>query len=100
MTLVADASESDHGARVSISVGIRAGTIAGMAYRVWGCPYLIAALEAVCLALEKKPPGSLENFDAADITRELSIPIEKSGRILLLEDALAMLWAQYAGTEN
>jgi hypothetical protein len=98
--LVADVSESDHGAHIVISAGIRGGAIAGMAYRVWGCPHLIAALERVCTTFEGQPVAGLENFDSADITQELSVPVEKAGRILLLEDALATLWAQCAGTED
>jgi NifU-like protein involved in Fe-S cluster formation len=100
LTLVADVSESDNGAHIVISAGIRGGIIAAMAYRVWGCPHLIAALEHMCTTFAGQPVAGLENFDSADITQELSVPVEKTGRILLLEEALATLWAQYAGTED
>ncbi len=96
LNLVADVAESASGARITLAAGIRGGIIAGMAFRVLGCPHLIAALEIVCTALEEKPVVGLENFDSADITQQLSVPVEKSGRILLLDDALATLWAQYA----
>ena len=82
------------------SAGIRGGTIAGMAHRVWGCPHLIAALELACRISVGQPVASLENFDPAYITQELSVPVEKAGRIILLEDALAALWAHYASTED
>ena len=100
LTLVADVSESEHGAHIVISAGIRGGVIGAMAYRVWGCPHLIAALEHVCTTFEGQPVAGLENFDSADITQELSVPVEKTGRILLLEDALAALRAQSASTED
>jgi len=100
LTLVADVSESEHGAHIVISAGIRGGVIARMVYRVWGCPHLIAALECVCTTFEGQPVAGLEIFDSADITQELSVPVEKTGRILLLEDALATLWAQCAGAED
>ena len=100
LTLAADVSESDRGARITLAAGIRDGILAGMAFRVWGCPHLIAALELACTTLVDQPVAGLENFDSADITQELSVPLEKSGRILLLEDALATLWAQYAGAED
>ena len=98
LTLTADVSESDTGTRtrVTLVAGVQAGVVAALAYRVWGCPHLIAALELVCTGLEGLPIGSLKNFALADITQELCIPVEKSSRILLLEDALAALWAQYA----
>jgi hypothetical protein len=44
--------------------------------------------------------SGLENFESADITQQLSVPVEKTGRILLLEDALATLWAHYASTAD
>ena len=100
LNLAADVVESASGARITLAAGIRGGIIAGMAFRVWGCPHLIAALELVCMALEEQPVAGLEKFDLADITQELSVPVEKSGRILLLEDALATLWAQYADAQD
>ena len=88
---------SSHGACIELTVGIRHAVIAGMSYKVWGCPHLIAAVELACESLGDQPIAHLEKFDTADITQKLSVPTEKAGRILLLEDALAMLWAQYAG---
>ena len=100
LTLVADVSESAEGAHIVMSAGIRGDTIAGMAFRVRGCPHLIAALELACRELTDLPVASLENFDSANITQELSVPVEKAGRILLLEAALATLWAQYASAAD
>ena len=94
-TLVADVSNSNKGAHIVMEAGIRDGVIADMAFRVWGCPHLIAALESACTRLVGQPLANLENYDSADIMQELSIPPDKMGRILLLEDALATLWAQY-----
>lgn len=99
-TLSADVSDSDEGARIVMSAGIRGDTIAGAAFRAWGCPYLIAAVDLACEGLAGQPVKSLENHDLAHITQELSVPAEKRGRILLLEDALATLWAQYTGAAD
>jgi NifU-like protein involved in Fe-S cluster formation len=90
----ADVSDSDKGARIVISAGIRDGTIASAAFRAFSCPHLIAALDLACERLTGQPVQSLENYDLAHITKELGVPAEKAGRILLLEDALATLWAQ------
>lgn len=94
-TLNAEVSDSDKGAHLVMAAGIRDDSIAEITFRAWGCPHLIAALEAVCEHLEGQPAASLENCDLADITQELSVPAEKMGRILLVEDALATLWAQH-----
>jgi NifU-like protein involved in Fe-S cluster formation len=93
--LAAEVADSDKGAHIVMAAGIRDDSIAAMTFRAWGCPHLIAALEAVCEHLVGQPAASLENCDLADITQELSVPAEKMGRILLVEDALATLWAQY-----
>ncbi len=99
-TLDADVSESAHGAQLQLSAGVRDGALAALAFRAWGCPHLIAAADLACERLTGKPVKSLENHDLAHITRELGVPAQKSGRILLLEDALATLWAQYAAAET
>lgn len=96
-TITAEASESDQGARICLAAGIRDGTLEAATFRAWGCPHLIAAADLACEQLTGRPVQSLENFDLAHITQELCIPAEKAGRILLLEDALATLWAQFGG---
>ena len=93
-TLHADVSEGGHGARLTMQAGIADTTIRELRFRVWGCPHLIAAAEATCAALEGHSVNALKNWKVANITQKLSVPIEKSGRILLVEDALAGLWAQ------
>ncbi len=98
--LNADVSDSDNGVRIVLSAGIRDAVITGVAFRAWGCPHLIAAVDLACEQLAGQPATSLENHDLAHITGELAVPAEKAGRILLLEDALAILWAQYAGAAD
>ncbi len=97
--LIADVADSDKGAHVVMTAGIRDDVIAEIAFRAWGCPHLIAALEAVSEHVEGQPLASLEKCDLEDITQELAVPAEKMGRILLLEDALATLWAQHANAD-
>ncbi len=54
-------------------------------FRASACPDLLAACELTC----RMSTGSPESWPAADdLIRELDIPIEKTGRILLIEDAL------------
>ena len=99
-TLVVDVSDSDKGPHIIMAAGVRDDSIAEITFRAWGCPHLIAALESVCERLLGQPAASLENCDLADITQDLSVPAEKMGRILLVEDALATLWAQYVSAKT
>jgi len=96
--LDAAVAESARGARITLLAGIEDGIIREMRYRVWGCPHLIAATEWLCERRESEPVASLGDFPLQEIMRQLSVPVEKTGRILLLEDALNSLKTQYACT--
>ncbi|MGI9261487.1 MAG: iron-sulfur cluster assembly scaffold protein [Woeseiaceae bacterium] len=90
----AEVTESENGARLLLQVGIRDKKIAEMRFRVWGCPYLIAAAETVCADKENMPIATLQVFAQNELMQRLSVPDEKLGRMLLLEDALLTLAAQ------
>lgn len=78
-------------ARLRLSAELASGRLSRLAFRVYGCPHLIAAAEAFCEAFEGRDATELAQFSVADTIEELGIPLEKTGRILLLEDAIAAL---------
>jgi nitrogen fixation NifU-like protein len=94
--LSAEASESASGAQVVLFAGIADGKIAEMCFRAWGCPYLVAATEKLCKDRENGPVSGLSAIDTNSLMEQLSVPVEKTGKMLLLEDALESLWAQHA----
>lgn len=96
---IASAADSAQSARIVLASGIDAGVIREMRFRVWGCPHLIAAAEWLCGQLESGPAAAMENFPLQEIMRQLSVPVEKTGRILLLEDALKSLARQWSGAD-
>ena len=67
------------------------GRLARLAFRAFGCPHLIAAAEAACAACEGRETGALAAWEAGAAFAELAVPLEKTGRILLLEDAIRAL---------
>lgn len=83
--------ESMAGARVEMVVGLLDGKLKECRYRVFGCPHLLAACEWLCSYYEGKTLLELQQFRAADCMVVLQVPIEKTGRILLLEDAIRSL---------
>ena len=91
---VSEESESTEGARIRLSAGIVNGRISELRYRVFGCPHLIAAAQWACENLEGHLTSELAAFDRKACMRILNVPVEKTGRILLLEDALAGLGKQ------
>ena len=85
----------DQGVRVRLSARAKAGTIEAMRFRVWGCPHLIAAAEWLCGYYEGRALAALEEFPSAPIMENLAIPMEKTGRILVLEDTVRSLGQQF-----
>ncbi len=81
----------DQGIRLRLSATEDEGRIQSLRFRAWGCPHVIAACEWFCSHFEGEPGESLSEFRAADIMRDLSVPVEKTGRILVLEDAVRSL---------
>ena len=77
--------------RLQLSVRASGGTVDAMRFRAWGCPHTIAAAEAACRALEGRRVGELLDFSASGLMEELAVPVAKTGRILVLEDAVRSL---------
>lgn len=84
-------SASETGPRLELSAGIDDGKIAEIRFRAWGCPYLIAAAEWACERLEGRSIEALETISANDLAAALSVPVAKTGVVLLVEDAIAAL---------
>ena len=81
----------DQGLRLRLSAEVRGGVITRLLFRAWGCPHLIAAAEAVCRQFEGQSAAALEQFASGQIMRDLAVPVEKTGRILVLEDTVRSL---------
>jgi NifU-like protein involved in Fe-S cluster formation len=87
----------DQDVRLRLSASVAAGAVDAMRFRAWGCPHTIAAAEAACAALEGGPAADLLDFSATGLMEELSVPATKTGRILVLEDAVRLLGQAIGG---
>ena len=85
----------DQGVRLQLSARVAGAEIAEMRFRAWGCPHLIAAAEWLCGYYEGRPLSALEDFPRAPIMENLAIPMEKTGRILVLEDTVRLLGQKF-----
>lgn len=94
---VADVSDG-RGFSVRLAAAADRGIVQKLAFRAFGCPHLIAAAEAACEECEGRPAAALGSFAARGLLERLQVPVEKTGRILLLEDALQALAERLAGT--
>ncbi len=82
---------SDRGMHIRLAATVSSERITSMRFRAWGCPHVIAAAEATCRLYEGRPVAALEEFASAHIMQDLAVPIEKTGRILVLEDTVRSL---------
>lgn len=83
----------DQGMRIRLSAKVVDGRIKKLGFRAWGCPHVIAAAEAFCRQFEGRSVAALEEFKTSQIMRDLAVPVEKTGRILVLEDTVRSLRA-------
>ena len=67
------------------------GVLETLSFRARGCPHVLAACEWLCRRLEGRPVGALDELEPADIMQALSVPVAKTGRILVVEDAVRLL---------
>ena len=81
------ASESESGVRVTLAALLDGDDICYLRYRIFGCPHLIAAAEDFCTAMEGKPVSALLELNVPILMDKLDIPVEKTGRLFILEDA-------------
>lgn len=81
------ARESATGPRVRIACGIDNGKLQNLRFRAWGCPHFLAAAELLCRQLEGLPVTAIDGVDVMKLGKQLAVPVEKTGRILTLEDA-------------
>jgi NifU-like protein involved in Fe-S cluster formation len=81
----------DQGMRIRLSAEVADGRLLKLRFEAWGCPHVLAASEAFCRQFEGRPATDLEQFETTPIMRDLAVPIEKTGRILVLEDTVRSL---------
>ena len=94
----AQAAEFSGGARVRLSCDVVDGRLARVAFSAWGCPHFLAAAELLCRKLEGLDIEGLSHLDPRELARQLAVPVEKTGRILTLEDAFSGLKREISNT--
>lgn len=85
----------DQGVRLQLSATVDGGIVSAMRFRAWGCPHTIAVAEAACAVLEGRPVADLLEFSVRGLMEELAVPVEKTGRILVVEDAVRSLGRRF-----
>lgn len=98
-----DAGSEGRGARVQLLAwelppGGPGARLARVRFRAYGCPALLSAADLAAERLEGAPRESLGRLDPRALAAELALPVEKLGRVLLIEDAARSCLAALRGT--
>jgi len=86
------AGQRENGAQIRFEARIEDDRIAEIVFLAYGCPHTIAACSLACERLEGAPVRALGELEPAELAAALGVPARKTGRLLLVEDALHHCW--------
>ena len=64
-----------------------AASIEAVRFLAFGCPHVIAVADWVCEAAVGRPPGRALPETVQRLRERFAVPIDKTGRLLIVEDA-------------
>jgi hypothetical protein len=94
-----EAGSEDAGTRVAFAARVRAGRVARLEARVFGCPHTRAACDRAVQLLTGAPVADLGRLEPRQLGADLGIPPEKAGRLLIIQDALRNCLADWDNGE-
>jgi NifU-like protein involved in Fe-S cluster formation len=68
------------------------GVVRAVGFRAFGCPHTIAAANVVAGWLEGRSVAEARGLDVRGLCAQLAVPVEKLGKLLRIEDAVAACW--------
>ncbi len=86
-----EAMALERGAWVRFEARVDHGQVLDCVFRAWGCPHTLAAAAWACAALKGLAIDMGDAIDARRLALELAVPVEKMGRLLIVEDAMHAL---------
>lgn len=82
------AGRREHGTEVMLHIGVSDGRVAEAAFQAFGCPHTIAACSVLTGLLAGRPVAELGGLRMDELAARIGLPVEKTGRLLVIEDAL------------
>ena len=77
---------------VRFELQVAGGGVAAVAFQAFGCPHTLAAANVVADWLEGRTVEEARRLDVKALCAELEVPVEKLGKLLRIEDAVAACW--------
>jgi len=85
---------------VRFELQLQGGVVRLARFQVFGCPHAVAAASKVAEWLEGRSEAEARALDARAVCAELEVPVEKLGKLVRIEDAVAACWrTRAAGNE-
>jgi NifU-like protein involved in Fe-S cluster formation len=75
------------------------GVIQTVRFQAFGCPHTVAAASRIADWLDGRRVAALGQLDVGALQAELDVPVEKLGKLLRIEDALAACARQLGNTD-
>jgi NifU-like protein involved in Fe-S cluster formation len=72
------------------------GVVRAVGFRAFGCPHTVAAADVAAEWLEGRSVGEACGIDVRGLCAHLEVPVEKLGKLLRIEDAVAACWRTYS----
>ena len=86
------AEDRTQGIWVRFEVQLHDDHIAAIRFQTFGCPHAVAAASLVAENAVGQPARALLDIDPESISEQLTVPVEKFGRVLIVEDAAGACW--------
>ena len=88
-----EAGSMRQGARICFAADVRDNCLHNVGFRAFACPHIIAGCQRIAEQLEGAPADSLRGVALDELKAEFDIPIEKAGKLLIIQDALQACFA-------
>jgi NifU-like protein involved in Fe-S cluster formation len=85
---------------VRFQLQVQGGVVQSARFQVFGCPHTVAAASKVAEWLEGRSSAEARGLDARAVCAGLNVPVEKLGKLLRIEDAVAACMSQVAAGNN
>jgi NifU-like protein involved in Fe-S cluster formation len=85
------------GVEFTLSARIAGSTVQAVRFQAYGCPHCIASASWLTEQLPGRTHPGLLQWQWREVAHLLEVPTQKYGRLLVLEDALRSLAADWAG---
>lgn len=79
---------------VKLQLRVADSIIDQIGYEVFGCPETVAAVSLIAERLEGRGIAAIPDIDVRALAAELSIPIDKLGKLLRIEDAMQVCYGR------